>query len=66
MKCEREEDISCNSVLRAANIIGRAGEKFSVDNRYVRLSLLKGDDDFNLLLSRLEKLVSDEDGAKPM
>lgn len=67
MKCEREEDINCSLVLlRAANIIGREGKKFSVDNHYVRLSLLKGDDDFNLLLSRLEELVSEEDMAMAM
>ncbi|KAL1540588.1 tryptophan aminotransferase-related protein 3-like [Salvia divinorum] len=60
VKCEREEDLDCTRVLREANIIGRAGSKFSVDDRHVRLSLLKGDDDFNLLLNHLEKLVDEE------
>ncbi|KAH6826861.1 Pyridoxal phosphate transferases superfamily protein [Perilla frutescens var. hirtella] len=64
VKCEKEEDANCNEVLRAANIIGRAGKKFSVSDRYVRLSLLKGDDDFDLLLNHLKKLVDQEDGAK--
>ncbi|KAL0361824.1 UNVERIFIED_CONTAM: Tryptophan aminotransferase-related protein 4 [Sesamum radiatum] len=61
LKCEREEDTNCNAVLRAANIIGRAGSAFNVEDRYARLSLLKSDDEFNLLLLRLNKLVTTED-----
>ena len=64
MKCEREEDLDCTRVLREANIIGRAGSRFSVDDHYVRLSLLKGDDDFNLLLNHLETLVDEEGGLE--
>ncbi|GFP98549.1 tryptophan aminotransferase-related protein 4 [Phtheirospermum japonicum] len=67
LKCEREEDTNCNSVLGEANIIGRPGSLFNVADRYVRLSLLKSDDDFNLLLQHLIKLVkSEKDGAKTM
>ncbi|KAK6160800.1 hypothetical protein DH2020_004181 [Rehmannia glutinosa] len=67
LKCEREEDTNCNSVLRAANIIGRAGSIFNVEDRHVRLSLLKSDDDFNLLLHHLKKLVvTEEDDARTM
>ncbi|KAL0324893.1 UNVERIFIED_CONTAM: Tryptophan aminotransferase-related protein 4 [Sesamum radiatum] len=62
-KCERNEDKNCTAVLRAANIIGRPGSRFSVEDRYVRLSLLKSDDDFNLLLLRLDKLVNQDDDA---
>ncbi|XP_047956048.1 tryptophan aminotransferase-related protein 3-like [Salvia hispanica] len=64
VKCEREEDLDCTRVLREANIIGRAGSRFSVDDHYVRLSLLKGDDDFNLLLNHLETLVDEEGGLE--
>ncbi|XP_011100608.1 tryptophan aminotransferase-related protein 4-like [Sesamum indicum] len=60
LKCERENDTNCNQVLRAANIIGRAGSAFNVEDRYARLSLLKTDDDFNLLLLRLGKLISED------
>ncbi|KAL2497021.1 Tryptophan aminotransferase-related protein 4 [Abeliophyllum distichum] len=60
LKCEREEDTNCNAVLRGANIIGRLGSLFNASDRYVRLSLLKRDDDFNLLLYRLKELVSKE------
>ncbi|KAA8546605.1 hypothetical protein F0562_002656 [Nyssa sinensis] len=66
LKCEKEEDKDCSTVLRAANIIGREGSMFTADNHYVRLSLLKSQDDFDLLLHRLNKLVSGEDGVKTM
>ncbi|CAL5384293.1 unnamed protein product [Camellia sinensis] len=66
LKCEREEDEDCYAVLRAANIIGREGTRFGVNNRHVRLSLLRSQNDFELLLNRLRKLVSEEDGAKIM
>ncbi|KAL7154560.1 hypothetical protein ABFS83_03G009600 [Erythranthe nasuta] len=64
VKCEREEDTNCNEVLRAANILSREGSLFSVEDRYVRVSLLKSDDDFNLLMDHLSKLVAEENGAK--
>ncbi|XP_051123500.1 tryptophan aminotransferase-related protein 4-like [Andrographis paniculata] len=63
VKCEREEDRDCCAVLRAANIVGRAGSLFGSDDRYVRLSLLKIQDDFDLLLRRLSILVSQEQGG---
>ncbi|CAI9116472.1 OLC1v1017625C1 [Oldenlandia corymbosa var. corymbosa] len=57
LKCENEEDTDCTKVLRAANIIGRPGSLFNVENRYVRLSILRRQDDFELLLYRINKLV---------
>ncbi|KAL2497058.1 Tryptophan aminotransferase-related protein 3 [Abeliophyllum distichum] len=66
LKCEREEDTNCNAVLRGANIIGHLGSLFNASDRYVRLSLLKRDDDFNLLLYRLKELVSKEGGAETL
>ncbi|XP_042493114.1 tryptophan aminotransferase-related protein 3-like [Macadamia integrifolia] len=64
LKCEREEDIDCFAVLRNAGIIGRAGSLFNAESRYVRLSLIKSEDDFDLLLLRMDELVSKEEGAK--
>ncbi|XP_059631526.1 tryptophan aminotransferase-related protein 4-like [Cornus florida] len=61
LKCEREEDKDCTAVLRAANIISREGSMFTAENRYARLSLLKSNDDFDLLLHWINKLVSEED-----
>lgn len=60
MKCEREEDKDCYGILKAAKIIGREGKKFRAEARFVRLSLLKSQDDFDLLLHRLDELISKE------
>nr|XP_027090819.1 tryptophan aminotransferase-related protein 4-like [Coffea arabica] len=60
LKCEREEDTNCTKVLNAANIIGRKGRVFNVGTRHVRLSLLKRQGDFELLLYRLNELVKKE------
>ncbi|XP_030544150.1 tryptophan aminotransferase-related protein 3-like [Rhodamnia argentea] len=64
VKCEREEDRNCIEILNAAKILGRGGSVFHDDERYVRLSLIRSDDDFDDLISRLERLASGEDGAK--
>nr|GMD91164.1 tryptophan aminotransferase-related protein 4-like [Ipomoea batatas] len=66
VKCLREEETDCSAVMEAAKIIGRAGSIFGTEDRYVRLSLLKRDDDFEQLLARLRELVAIEDGAKTM
>ncbi|KAA8537960.1 hypothetical protein F0562_027460 [Nyssa sinensis] len=67
LKCERPEDEDCHAVLSAAGIIGRRGSSFSAENRYVRLSLIKSQDDFDLLLHRMNALIfHEEDGIKTM
>ncbi|KAK2631520.1 hypothetical protein EUGRSUZ_L02799, partial [Eucalyptus grandis] len=66
VKCEWEEDTNCIEILNAAKILGRGGSIFHDDHRYVRLSLIKSDDDFDVLISHLEGLVSGKDGAKIM
>lgn len=60
VKCEREEDTDCYEVLQAANITGRRGSQFSAEDRYVRLSLIRSQDDFDILIQRLTQLVSEE------
>lgn len=60
VKCEMEEDVDCSAVLRAASIISRSGTVFEAGSRYARLSLIKTQDDFDLLLQRMEALVSKE------
>lgn len=61
MKCEREEDKECFQVVKsAANVSGRHGSLFGSESRYVRLSLVKSQDDFNLLLERMEALLQQE------
>lgn len=66
LKCEKEEDKDCHAVLQAANITGRHGSLFYAEARYVRLSLIRRQDDFDLLLHKLNKLVSEENGPKTM
>ncbi|KAK4428358.1 Tryptophan aminotransferase-related protein 4 [Sesamum alatum] len=62
LKCMKEEDSNCYEVLHhEANILGRKGSSFNAENRYVRLSLVKSADDFNLLMDRFKELVSKEE-----
>lgn len=63
LKSEREEDRDCNLVLKKAKIIGRAGDVFNAESRYARLSLIRSRDDFDLLLNRVEAMISLDDGA---
>eukprot|EP00253_Pinus_taeda_P028721 PITA_28721 len=58
VKCEREEDEDCTAVMKSGGIVGRRGEEFEGDKRYVRLSLIRRDDNFALLERRLQALVS--------
>nr|XP_028965220.1 tryptophan aminotransferase-related protein 4-like isoform X2 [Malus domestica] len=65
VKCEREEDKDCYEVLKQeANVYGRPGAEFGAEDRYVRLTLLRNQDDFDLLLQRLNQLVLDEGKSK--
>lgn len=58
MHCNNEEDVDCTAVLLAAGIIGRPGSESGASDRYVRLSLLKGNTEFDNLAAHLAKLVS--------
>jgi len=58
LKCEREEDKNCYEILEAAGINGRAGSVYSADNHYVRLSLIRSKDDFDILINKLKTLVA--------
>ncbi|XP_027357438.1 tryptophan aminotransferase-related protein 4-like [Abrus precatorius] len=62
LKCETSisEGRSCYELLKAVNITGRAGSRFGVDNSYVRLSLVRSEDDFDLLLKQMNKIISME------
>ncbi|KAF2297512.1 hypothetical protein GH714_024815 [Hevea brasiliensis] len=59
VKCEREEDKDCYAVFQAGNITGRRGSLYFAGDSYVRLSLIRSQDDFDLLLHKLNKLVYD-------
>lgn len=60
LKCEREENEDCYKVLKSGGILGREGTLFGASSRYVRLSLIKTQDDFDLLLHRVNQLVLQE------
>ncbi|XP_074264428.1 tryptophan aminotransferase-related protein 3-like [Silene latifolia] len=60
LKCERKEEEDCYAVLKSAGIIGRKGCLFGAEDRYVRLSLLKTKDDFELLILNLQQLIKTE------
>ncbi|KAK9165490.1 hypothetical protein Scep_000681 [Stephania cephalantha] len=60
VKCVREEEHDCAAVLKSAGILGKKGSYFSADDKYVRLNLIGNQDDFDLLLRRIDALVSQE------
>lgn len=60
MKCERLKDSNCFEIFREAKIIGREGKAFGSEDRFVRLSLIRLQDDYDQLTVMLKKLVSQE------
>ncbi|MQL75573.1 hypothetical protein Taro_007954 [Colocasia esculenta] len=58
LKCERAADRDCYAVVTAGGIIPRRGTLFGADSNYVRLSLIRSQDDFNLMLQRMKELAS--------
>ena len=66
LKCERQEDKNCYEILKAAHISGRQGSVYSADDRYMRLSLIRSQDDFEILINHLRKLVAEEQGPQKM
>ncbi|XP_062219760.1 tryptophan aminotransferase-related protein 3-like [Phragmites australis] len=65
VKCEREEDDDCSEALLKANIITRTGVSNEAGSRYTRISLLKSDDDFDVLMERVTDLVNAEKYEAP-
>lgn len=65
VKCEMEEDDDCYEALLKAKIITRSGARFEASSRYTRLSLLKTDDDFEVLMERVTDLVNAENYDEP-
>ncbi|XP_016510340.1 tryptophan aminotransferase-related protein 3 [Nicotiana tabacum] len=62
VKCKREEDKNCTHVFfEEAKIRGHPGSGFFADNTYVRLGLVTRQHDFDMLISRLEQFISQDD-----
>ncbi|CAN4081774.1 unnamed protein product [Withania somnifera] len=59
--CKREADKNCSEVFAKAKIIGRPGSRFYVEDDYLRLCLVTRQDDFDMLIRRLEQLISQEE-----
>lgn len=55
-----EEDEDCYAVLKKSGIASRSGTLFEANSHYTRLSLVRTEDDFDLLTMRMEALVSKE------
>ncbi|XP_020244099.1 alliin lyase-like [Asparagus officinalis] len=58
LKCEMEEDRDCEDVLKRGGIISQGGINFGADRRYTRLSIMKTQDDFELLMKKMEAIIS--------
>ncbi|XP_059443562.1 tryptophan aminotransferase-related protein 2 isoform X2 [Corylus avellana] len=55
LKCERDID-DCESFLRGHKILARGGKHFGVSPKYVRVSMLDRDNNFNLFVKRLSTI----------
>ncbi|CAA7045200.1 unnamed protein product [Microthlaspi erraticum] len=60
VKCEREEDKNCYEIFREAKITGRGGKMYGSEESFVRLSLIKSQDEFDQLIDMLKKFISQE------
>ncbi|XP_010478823.1 PREDICTED: tryptophan aminotransferase-related protein 3-like [Camelina sativa] len=60
VKCERPEDKNCYEIFKEAKITGRSGQGFGTEERFVRMSLIRSQDDFDQLITMLKKFVSKE------
>uniref|UniRef100_A0A0E0C724 Alliinase C-terminal domain-containing protein n=1 Tax=Oryza meridionalis TaxID=40149 RepID=A0A0E0C724_9ORYZ len=60
VKCEWEEDDDCYETLLAAGINSLTGTVNEAGTRYTRLSLIKTQDDFDMLLERITEFVDAE------
>ncbi|XP_071711995.1 tryptophan aminotransferase-related protein 2-like [Rutidosis leptorrhynchoides] len=57
LKCEGEVD-DCESLLRKHKIWTRGGKHFGASTKYVRISMLSQDIEFEILTRRLPKIIS--------
>lgn len=60
VKCERLKDSNCFEIFREAKIIGREGKAFVSEDRFVQLSLIRSQDNYDQLTVMLKNLVSTE------
>ncbi|RXH77674.1 hypothetical protein DVH24_039645 [Malus domestica] len=58
LKCEDDHVEDCESFLRGYKILTRGGRHFGVGPKYVRISMLDRDNNFNLFVKRLSTIQS--------
>lgn len=56
--------MNCDEILKGVGVNGHQGSAFGADNRYVRLSVSRSEDDFEILTKKLRNLVAKEQGPK--
>nr|AYN25509.1 alliinase [Allium macrostemon] len=59
VKCNWEREDNCSKVFEDGKIKTQDGLSFEADNRYVRISLIKTDDDFDQMMYYLTKMVDE-------
>ncbi|XP_027358915.1 tryptophan aminotransferase-related protein 4-like [Abrus precatorius] len=64
LKCKRQSEKNCYEILKTAGIIGRQGSRFNANNRYIRLSLIRSQDDYEMLINKFRNLVAKETETK--
>lgn len=57
LKCEQEIE-DCESFLKGNKILTRSGKHFGFSPKYVRISILDRDENYNLFVERLSKILS--------
>ncbi|KAH7550504.1 hypothetical protein JRO89_XS13G0204800 [Xanthoceras sorbifolium] len=57
LKCEQEEIDDCESFLRGKKILTRSGRHFGFSSKYVRISMLDRDQNYNLFVERLSNII---------
>ncbi|KAL9439138.1 hypothetical protein AB3S75_024743 [Citrus x aurantiifolia] len=57
LKCEQEIE-DCESFLKGNKILTRSGKHFGFSPKYVRISMLDRDENYNLFVQRLSKILS--------
>ncbi|KAK6116538.1 hypothetical protein DH2020_049644 [Rehmannia glutinosa] len=59
MKCKLE-GVDCEKLFKEHKILTRSGRRFGCDPEYVRISMLSGDDDFDLFIQRLSTIIGSQ------
>ncbi|KAH7832927.1 hypothetical protein Vadar_001378 [Vaccinium darrowii] len=59
IKCNKEDIVDCEKFLRGFQILTRTGKRFGCDAKYVRISLVGKEEEFELFLEKLLAIQED-------